>query len=152
MSKLNLKYILSEFGLFSYLFKIVLSVYSNLYQSIVMASSFLRSLRINEVEELRRHPQHIYMASLVDIKLQLFFPFHVVLIVFHQPRVEVKSLFLSVCNCIDIANQIVQNIMEKHWQTFSGEELFAHYVEVFEVETIFTKHEVFFFEEVQNSA
>ena len=38
--------------------------------------------------------------------------------------------------------------MEKHWQTFSSEELFAHYVEVFEVETIFTQYEVFFFEEV----
>lgn len=83
LSKLNLKYIFSEFVLFSYLFKIVLSVYSYLYQSIVMASSHLICTRVDEVEELRRHPQHIYMASLIDIKLKLFFPFHVVLIVFH---------------------------------------------------------------------
>ena len=38
--------------------------------------------------------------------------------------------------------------MEKHWQTFICEELFAHVVEVFEVETVFTQYEVFLFEEV----
>ena len=38
--------------------------------------------------------------------------------------------------------------MEKHWQTSSCEELFAHCVKVFKVETIFTQYEVFFFEEV----